>query len=630
MKLKRYQNFITENLDQAKSIIQKKMDAYEKLKTLLGKNLGYIGKFTQFLMEENVPYQELEKLFHDLSELKSKNAAFDINGMKYEKVIDKLQEVKEDLSIKSLTSQFPGEQKKLLKDLMGGYYASDVRSALYKVSQKDYKAFISKISRYKTKDELSSALKIFSKESKDDHDHVVQEVKKMKSHIVYDKDNILIIKIECYDDIKLLGSNTSWCIVRSEHTFNSYVRGRYQFVLYNYALDDCDADFKIGFTLNKDLSIHACHNILDHGAKQTLRNLLNKNDIKFENLIPKKDPLVYDLNRITTKTVNGVIDQLCEECKFEEIPIIIKKIISFKGKSRTFVLACIKKLCNRYYANKKYVTQVELDKIDPELFDYASQTGFRDRIVLKEYNGRLFAQSELDEEMISIQIDNWSDTEICKIEDDAFDHIYGIRYGRRNLPLGEPKISKELVTKISDRINQAYKNVGNIREYRPDIKNDAYFGFKLLKETELVMLLFNTALGRKESTPDYNSIVKHLNDYNKVRFASILKLPIDLDESSSSSDLQDVVIGLVIKKDYNKKAAININRDNYNQCLKLIEHLKGYKILFSINSKFLKEQYRYEKDDIIHRIIKQFRVTRVANDEIHTEGDVSIQAYIFR
>ena len=33
-----------ENLTQAKSIIAKKMEGYEKLKTLLAKNLGYIGK----------------------------------------------------------------------------------------------------------------------------------------------------------------------------------------------------------------------------------------------------------------------------------------------------------------------------------------------------------------------------------------------------------------------------------------------------------------------------------------------------------------------------------------------------------------------------------------------------------
>lgn len=54
--IKKYDGFINENMDQAKSIIAKKMAAFDKLKKLLSKNLGYIGKFTEYLLHENIKY----------------------------------------------------------------------------------------------------------------------------------------------------------------------------------------------------------------------------------------------------------------------------------------------------------------------------------------------------------------------------------------------------------------------------------------------------------------------------------------------------------------------------------------------------------------------------------------------
>ena len=50
------------NLSQVESIIKKKLSTYDKLKTLLQNHNGYIGKLTEFLMNNSVNYNELEKL----------------------------------------------------------------------------------------------------------------------------------------------------------------------------------------------------------------------------------------------------------------------------------------------------------------------------------------------------------------------------------------------------------------------------------------------------------------------------------------------------------------------------------------------------------------------------------------
>ena len=103
-----------ENLTQAKSIIAKKMEGYEKLKTLLAKNLGYIGKFTEYLFNENVPYDSLVELYNMLLELKSRGQAINISELKYEKVLDTIEKTKNELSVRTLINQFPSDQKNLV------------------------------------------------------------------------------------------------------------------------------------------------------------------------------------------------------------------------------------------------------------------------------------------------------------------------------------------------------------------------------------------------------------------------------------------------------------------------------------------------------------------------------------
>lgn len=100
-----------ENMALAKSIISKKMDAFDKLKDLLKSNLGYIGKFTEYLMNENIPYIELENLYKDLVDLKSKQKPIEISSLKYEEVVDKIQHSKNDIMVNSLIPNFHPNKK---------------------------------------------------------------------------------------------------------------------------------------------------------------------------------------------------------------------------------------------------------------------------------------------------------------------------------------------------------------------------------------------------------------------------------------------------------------------------------------------------------------------------------------
>ena len=189
--VKKYDNFVNENMEMAKSIIAKKMDAFDKLKTLLSKNIGYIGKFTEYLMDENIGYSDLEVLYKDLMELKSKNNPLDITKLSYEKVTDKIISTNNNILVNGLLKQFPSEQRKLIGDNVDFYF-----NILLKVAKKDdLKAFISKISRYKNSSELENALKLFSKDSNNDREHVKSIIEGMESYIVFENDNIVIVSL---------------------------------------------------------------------------------------------------------------------------------------------------------------------------------------------------------------------------------------------------------------------------------------------------------------------------------------------------------------------------------------------------------------------------------------------------
>jgi hypothetical protein len=154
-----------ENMAMAKSIISKKMEGFDKLKNLLSKNLGYIGKFTEYLMNENIPFSDLELLYKDLLDLKNKQKNLDISSLKYEQVIDKIQETRNDLSVNSLIQRFPSEQKAFAKELLKDLtiHGSNYNIFLKASKKENVDALVSKISRYKTSKDLLNALKLFIK-----------------------------------------------------------------------------------------------------------------------------------------------------------------------------------------------------------------------------------------------------------------------------------------------------------------------------------------------------------------------------------------------------------------------------------------------------------------------------------
>jgi len=611
--LKDYNLFVNENLQQAKSIINRKLSDFEKLKELVGKNIGYIGKLTDYLFNENVPYIELENLYKDLINLRDKSYQLDINKLKYEQVVDKIQETKNKITINQFIKELPSEQKQIIKNILDKkdeYYAStstidSIKILIIKIMQKEnINTFISKISRYKNNKSLINAMKLFSKDSMNDINEIKNKLSELTStSIVFENDNIMILNIKDHNDIKILGSDTSWCIVPSESTWNSYTKSRYQFILYNKNKDEYDVKFKIGFTLNIDGSIHAAHDVLDVSSSLELREIISSNNINFIDLIPVKfNTDDFDFSTINKRTPVKTIKELSVRIEKDKIPLLIKSILDNEIGAKTTKSEIFYSLIKKYFNDHEYFVYNDIIKIDSRLKDYfmPSTSRFDNLISMDIFDGRK------TQDKIKIAFDKvLSDDFIVSKITANFYRLYS-------------DINTDTIKIISDRLNKIYDS-DLYKKLEEDVD-----GVKYPLNFEINMLLFNQHLNR--TTKNYQQILNKVKNNKNIMFynTKFLNIPLDLNEIQRNyygSDLKEI-IPKIIKKDYPEPI---IYLDHYlHDANDLVDHLDGHKIAFKVTKYQLKNMWIGQKSTKLTELVKKIpRNAKVGS--VYTDDNISIK-----
>lgn len=582
----RYIRTFNENMDLAKSILNKKMQDFEKLKSLLSKNLGYIGKFTEYLINENIPYSDLENLYKDLLFLKNKQNPLDITSMKYEDTIDKIQEYKNKISVSYVINMFPREQKDIAKKLLSdNYYYYD--NLFLKISQKEnIDAFISKISRYKDSYQLVNAMKIFSKDSFNDREEVIKYVtSSSNSEISYQNKDILIVRVKKIEDIQKLGSDTSWCILGNT-MWNSYTKNRYQFILYDYTTDVYDPKFKIGFTLNNNLTIHAAHDILDKSCIDELKDIINRyGELSFSNLIV---PIKIDdsiINKINKNTSSDKLTEIMNNCSIEQIKMMLNRILSIHNINNTTEFGSLSlkwtniifNLIIQYFNDYVFISKDDFVKLDSRFSKIDMNIiPMPNKLRSKYFNGKNLDISILPENVFISLLDKCSDHSI----------INGLHYDVLSLIIrknGEFIWKKENVNKFSDRLNEIYKKMTD--------DETKFWGsnFKISTKTYLINAVasLNCLLNRTQLVSDKDFELVSTNTLAK--YSNIFKKPIDLSKLTITSDLSknEDIYDMIIKKDYDDDYRY-INRYNVDFYSKLIQKLNNYKFKCYVERDVLK------------------------------------------
>jgi frataxin-like iron-binding protein CyaY len=277
-------------LDKKEIEVIEKNEDFEKIKTLLSKNSGYVYNFAYFYFVEDVPFEELEKAYKDLSDYKDllsgmarkfDQSFIDVSILNnFEVLIDQLLIIKEGRKAKRFLSKLAKPirddynnkaSKKDVEDFNSiAAKIDDIMIGDNKLAKSIVGQIFDKIKRYTTVKEVvkESRLKLKALDNAD----MIKFYKKIEdvnkkfgnygADIVFDDKGILILDVKSYQANVILNKHTSHCIVSSESQWNNYVESpnTKQYYIYNFntASDffggQTDNDSIIGITIDQPKS----------------------------------------------------------------------------------------------------------------------------------------------------------------------------------------------------------------------------------------------------------------------------------------------------------------------------------------------------------------------------------------
>ena len=615
---------IFENLSQAKSILNKKIDGFERLKDILKDNLGFMGKFSEYFLNENVPIKDLEETFEQLVELKNKNIKINIQNLNFEQLLDEIQNRKNDLQISKLVKEFPGQQKRIAKQLLKNL---DKYNLFLKVSKKDFQPFINKISKYKNEEELYQALKIFSKDSLNDRKKIIEYAKNNDgANIKFKNDDILIIHVN-YKSLKDLASDTSWCIL-NEHTFKNTYSG-YQFILYDFRKDEYKADFKIGFTI-KNYNMSAAHNILDKSRMKEVSNILEEYNISIESLIPKAEVLDidpdFDIDSIKKSTKIKTLKGMANVIQKDRIEKFVKRVLTVGNINQKGVIETLVIALNKYFSDQSFVTIKDLIDLDERLKNV--RFGRSEVPLLKNKYYDLKKRIDINNKYLIPYLDKIPDEIFLRKFALSRYHFFGYKSVLEKDWEKDSRFSKEQIKMVVDKMDKTIENL------KIDPKNE----YRLFVTTWIILKI---VLNEEKDVSQYYSF---LTSNNRIFVSNFVNIPIEI-ERLDYKDLAelDSYMKNIVKKDYND---LYLNVDYYRKTEPLIkenlikltdEHLKNNKLNIKVNKSTYRDLKEIFKNEIesesesnisIVQILKEFnkgKIVRKKTVKSSSDDRVSIK-----
>jgi hypothetical protein len=232
---------INENMSKARAVLRQSGKTqtnpdFVKLRNLLSNNMGYIGKFTEWMFLKNISYDQLESLYNRIKDARLSKPIDQFETP--EEVIDTLIRKNSQSDLNQMINAIPSNTRQFLKE------CDDF---------KNLENFLTQHSNKKV-----AIIDFFSKKSgrygEYDEDEVIENIIKDLEYVVNVKsiseiaqfskksdnikfiheDNKLLIVAVNYQGIQEVGSRY-WCIVQDEYTFDEYVlngEAKIQLVIY--------------------------------------------------------------------------------------------------------------------------------------------------------------------------------------------------------------------------------------------------------------------------------------------------------------------------------------------------------------------------------------------------------------
>jgi len=377
--------------------------------------------------------------------------------------------------------------------MVGSELRSDWKQSISKLYDVDYKPFMTKISRYKDEYELMDAIERFlSSKTKSFEKDDVKALLSNDLKLVFENENILIVRTYTHESISLIGSDTSWCIVSSAYTFKNYTSKGAQFVLFDYTKDRFESDFKIGFTLNSQNMISYAHDVFDKSVIPYTKELLEKNGVDLDviNVVPKPD-----ISNLSTKTSSYDLLDFVQSNNIIKYDDIFRKILSIASSklSETPLTAVA---TNGRRTRRRNINYYNLTEVFIEMFRK-----------LKNHIGHPLEIEEFDAYKSEL---GESYNKVIKLLNDCYDLII-----ISDIPPKNIFSNTDILLKNYKRWNHEIK-IGNPNQYINYIEQDPllvepilyYCGKGRINNTKkLVAAYCNMVLGEKINMTDVKNII---------------------------------------------------------------------------------------------------------------------------
>lgn len=166
--------------------------------------------------------------------------------------------------------------------------------------------FGKKLAAYKTTEDLNNGLtKLLDSFNNFDFETILEKTKNNKATLISSEDNIIIVKIDNFNQSKALGSN-SWCISRDKQYFDSYTNNnKNQYFIYNLNKNSIDTESIIGLTLKSDGSYYTAHKKNDDSfsrndfIKELQIKILNNQKELYKEIHPELKELIEERKNFT-------------------------------------------------------------------------------------------------------------------------------------------------------------------------------------------------------------------------------------------------------------------------------------------------------------------------------------------
>lgn len=332
-KLFRFEQFINENVQQAKSILAKiekdETDPnYQAIMALLAGKLGefeaaegdlaaqatmlnankqspnvrdYAGWFVDLHFNKGVELDELQEIFNQVTTNKDIIKDFEkpITQL-YSKVVpvseliqDEIEKIKRKRGLKHFINELPSKQKALI-DTNDNEFFELVQSFW---SLPETGSFFKKVKKYTNFNDLKKSLKAAIEGGSADYSEGLAKYSKEDDIVVYkpnEEMNYILLLVFTHTALNKNFGHCQWCI-KEKYQWDNYLKvkngktSHQQYVLIDYDRSEADVLKYIGFTTDAMGNITAAHDKADKSIMNQIDEILSSSNITKEDLAITKE-----------------------------------------------------------------------------------------------------------------------------------------------------------------------------------------------------------------------------------------------------------------------------------------------------------------------------------------------------